>query len=60
MILPPAALEARRTRREFILFLCRETTAKEKYLPIADEFVDGLIWQPVGLRLLSDRRLPVR
>ncbi|CAB1060688.1 hypothetical protein D1BOALGB6SA_5455 [Olavius sp. associated proteobacterium Delta 1] len=33
-ISPPAALEAQRTQRGIILFLCREATAKEKHLSI--------------------------
>ena len=32
---PPAALEAQRTQREIIFFLCRETTAKEKHLSMS-------------------------
>jgi hypothetical protein len=59
-IAPPAALEAQRTQRGIIFFLCRETTAKEKFLSIDDKFGVGKVLVPAGLKLLLDRRLPVR
>jgi len=39
-------------------FPLRETTAKEKQLPIDAKHGNELSWLPAGLRHLSDRRLP--
>ena len=61
------SFDTRRTQIYFVLFLCRETTAKEKQLPPRDNkkiIVLRMIardagLQPAGLELfLSNRRLP--